>query len=495
MEFNFKKAKTMSMEEIYMVLKPMIKKIYKTYRFSGLTAEEMKSIIIEEIDYSMSLNFDNQSYGSYLSTALKRNLDSRIQEKLKDQEQGVKIISQYINTIMTNDTLERPVVSLTKLSKFFTKYRLLLDPDMTLNLMDKSPILKHTISRIVEENDEKSLGKLYNNYNIKSLINGYQLEYGMDIEDSQELDLPTDYTLDGSQEYYKAIFSKPLLTPEEVKELSLRYKEGDITARNKLIEHNMRLVIKNAKKYHTYFLSEDDLIEEGTIGLMKAIDKFDPMKGYRFSTYATWWIRQAITRAIANTDRTIRIPAHQLDQLNRYNKTKCVLANKLLRKPTMEEIADEMEISIENVRKLDLLRYDATSINTLLFSQENEDAEEIQSFIQDDKVSVEESGIAQVMRKNVRDLIASALTEREAKVIRLRFGLEDGNEYTLKATGEVIGGVTRERVRQIQEKALYKLRLLNNVEEIVEYTDDPKALERSKTYRLKYRMKNSSKKK
>ena len=265
--------------------------------------------------------------------------------------------------------------------------------------------------------------------------------------------------------YLREIGKIPLLTYEEELELAKRVLEGDEEAKKKLSESNLRLVVSIAKKYVGRGMLFLDLIQEGNMGLIKAVEKFDYKKGYKFSTYATWWIRQAITRAIADQARTIRIPVHMVETINKLIRTSRLLLQRLGREPSPEEIAEELEMPVEKVMEIQKIAQDPVSLETPIGE---EDDSHLGDFIQDDDSPAPQDAAAYTMLKEQLEEVMGTLTPREAKVLKLRFGLEDGKARTLEEVGREFD-VTRERIRQIEAKALRKLRHPSRSKKLKDY--------------------------
>ena len=267
--------------------------------------------------------------------------------------------------------------------------------------------------------------------------------------------------------YLKEIGKVPLLSADEEVELAKRMAEGDEDAKKRLAEANLRLVVSIAKRYVGRGMLFLDLIQEGNLGLLKAVEKFDYHKGFKFSTYATWWIRQAITRAIADQARTIRIPVHMVETINKLIRVSRQLLQELGREPTPEEIAAELDMPVERVREILKISQEPVSLETPIGEEEDS---HLGDFIQDDNVPVPAEAAAQTLLKEQLDEVLDTLTEREQKVLRLRFGMDDGRARTLEEVGKEFD-VTRERIRQIEAKALRKLRHPSRSRKLRDYLD------------------------
>ncbi len=267
--------------------------------------------------------------------------------------------------------------------------------------------------------------------------------------------------------YLKEIGKVPLLSAEEEIELAKRMELGDQEAKKRLAEANLRLVVSIAKRYVGRGMLFLDLIQEGNLGLIKAVEKFDYRKGYKFSTYATWWIRQAITRAIADQARTIRIPVHMVETINKLIRVSRQLLQELGREPTPEEIAEEMFMPVERVREILKISQEPVSLETPIGEEEDS---HLGDFIQDDNVPIPADAAAFTLLKEQLQEVLGTLTEREQKVLTLRFGLEDGRARTLEEVGKEFN-VTRERIRQIEAKALRKLRHPSRSRKLKDYLE------------------------
>ncbi len=295
----------------------------------------------------------------------------------------------------------------------------------------------------------------------------------LDDEEEVELDkidlsIPEGVSIeDPVRMYLKEIGKVSLLTADEEIELAKRMEEGDESAKKRLAEANLRLVVSIAKRYVGRGMLFLDLIQEGNLGLIKAVEKFDYRKGYKFSTYATWWIRQAITRAIADQARTIRIPVHMVETINKLIRVSRQLLQELGREPTPEEIAEEMDMSVERVREILKISQEPVSLETPIGEEEDS---HLGDFIQDDNVPVPADAAAFTLLKEQLIEVLGTLTEREQKVLRLRFGLDDGRARTLEEVGKEFN-VTRERIRQIEAKALRKLRHPSRSRKLRDYLD------------------------
>ncbi len=292
-------------------------------------------------------------------------------------------------------------------------------------------------------------------------------EEDVDVENI-DLSVPDGVSIeDPVRMYLKEIGKVPLLSAEREIELAQRMEAGDEDAKKELAEANLRLVVSIAKRYVGRGMLFLDLIQEGNLGLIKAVEKFDYHKGYKFSTYATWWIRQAITRAIADQARTIRIPVHMVETINKLIRVSRQLLQELGREPTPEEIAKELDMPVDRVREILKISQEPVSLETPIGEEEDS---HLGDFIQDDNVPVPAEAAAQTLLKEQLDEVLDTLTEREQKVLRLRFGMNDGRARTLEEVGKEFD-VTRERIRQIEAKALRKLRHPSRSRKLRDYLD------------------------
>ena len=334
-----------------------------------------------------------------------------------------------------------------------------------------------------EQLDAEKMDRIYdfleaNKVDVLSLSGEEELEPDLFLEDEgdgEEIDMENiDLSVpegvgteDPVRMYLKEIGKVPLLTSDEEIELAKRIELGDEEAKQRLAEANLRLVVSIAKRYVGRGMQFLDLIQEGNLGLIKAVEKFDYKKGYKFSTYATWWIRQAITRAIADQARTIRIPVHMVETINRVIRTSRQLLQELGREPSPEEIADKMNMPVDRVREIMKISQEPVSLETPIGEEEDS---HLGDFIQDDHVAVPADAAAYTLLHEQLMEVLYTLTEREQKVLKLRFGLVDGRPRTLEEVGKEFN-VTRERIRQIEAKALRKLRHPSRSKKLKDYLD------------------------
>ena len=374
----------------------------------------------------------------------KKNQDKIAYSKILDTFSGVEISSEQFDNILK-------VLEDNKIEVLRSKND--MEQTVSLSAKEKEP----------DEVDDEELEE-----------SKILLDIDDDIEEDSEENIEEDLSVmegaditDPVRQYLKTIGQVRLLTMEEEQKIAKRISEGDPEAKKELIEANLRLVVSIAKKYVGRGLPLLDLIQEGNIGLMKAVDKFEYEKGFKFSTYATWWIRQAITRAIADQARTIRIPVHMVETINKLIRVSRQLLQELGREPTPEEIAKEMDMSVERVREILKISQEPVSLETPIGEEEDS---HLGDFIQDDNVPVPAEAAAQTLLKEQLDEVLDTLTEREQKVLRLRFGMNDGRARTLEEVGREFD-VTRERIRQIEAKALRKLRHPSRSRKLRDYLD------------------------
>ncbi|MFZ2125961.1 MAG: RNA polymerase sigma factor RpoD [Candidatus Microsaccharimonas sp.] len=296
----------------------------------------------------------------------------------------------------------------------------------------------------------------------------------LEEEEAEDVDLLSqdqyfdDASDDSVRLYLREIGKIPLLNAEEELALAKKVVEGDKRSKDKMAEANMRLVVSIAKRYSGRGLDFLDLIQEGNTGLLRAVEKFDPEKGFKFSTYATWWIRQAITRAIADQARTIRIPVHMVETINKLLRTQRRMTQELNREPTIEELGKELEMEPEKVEYVMKIKQDITSLDAGVGRDGDDEDSVLRDFIEDeDSATPEESAASQLLKEQVQSIL-STLSDREQKIIKMRFGLENGKSHTLEEVGQEFA-VTRERIRQIEAKALAKLRKHKDSKKLHEY--------------------------
>lgn len=322
--------------------------------------------------------------------------------------------------------------------------------------------------------DPEQLEKLYDNLEQQ----GIEIVEDMGDIKIDDIDLgegkDSDFVADGAvtvddpvKVYLKEIGRVPLLSSEEEIDLAIRIANGDVQAKQRLSEANLRLVVSIAKRYLGRGMQFLDLIQEGNLGLIKAVDKFDYTKGFKFSTYATWWIRQAITRAIADQARTIRIPVHMVETINKVKKVQSQLLHQNGHEPTPDEIADELDLPVDKVREIMRVAQEPVSLETPIGEEEDS---HLGDFIPDDGAPAPADAASHTMLREQLSDVLSTLTPREEKVLRLRFGLEDGRSRTLEEVGKEFN-VTRERIRQIEAKALRKLRYPSRSRKLKDYLD------------------------
>ena len=370
------------------------------------------------------------------------------------------------------DVFEEKLAGLLEEAK---KKKNVLEYQEVMNYFGQEPPVSNQLDRLFEFLDQNKVDVIRMGTE-DELDPDLFIEEEMELDEEEEIDVehldlsvPEGVSLeDPVRMYLKEIGKIPLLGMEDEVELAKKMELGDPEARNRLAESNLRLVVSIAKRYVGRGMQFLDLIQEGNLGLIKAVEKFDYTKGYKFSTYATWWIRQAITRAIADQARTIRIPVHMVETINRLVRTSRQLLQELGREPTTEEIAARLDLPVERVSEIMKMSQEPVSLETPIGEEEDS---HLGDFIQDDNVLVPQDAAAFTLLHEQLMEVLLTLTEREQKVLRLRFGLDDGRPRTLEEVGKQFN-VTRERIRQIEAKALRKLRHPSRSKKLKDYLDE-----------------------
>lgn len=494
MDLTLKKIRTMSSEQILESLLFIIDAIYNKFSFANLSKQDYYNMVIKEIENTKSSFNSDKNYVDYLKKIIESKMIEMIKTKLLDHNESIRILNNYIQiTVKKTDDYNVIMKQIRAFNSFLEKYNYVPTPEVLIELINKNENLNDLIKIIFLKNKDMivsgNIEKLTDNNTLILLLEAYCLINNIEIKQSEENnDYYDDSDLkmtDSIKIYLREIGEYPLLSIEQQRDLALKILEGDNKARELFINSNLRLVVNVAKRYIGNGLTFLDLIQEGNLGLITAVDKYDVKKGFNFSTYAIWWIRQAITKAIEYKGRTIRIAAHAYEKVQLYKKVFRNLEIKLNREPTINEIADEMELSVSEVSDLQQLQIDVVSINAII---EDEKRTELEDFIVSTDESPEDIATKENMKQDINNLLISCnLKPRERDILILRYGLDGKEPMTLVEIGKIYN-LTRERVRQIESNALKKIRKSNFVKRLVDYTESPtKSLLNIEMYRQIYK--------
>ena len=500
MEKNISEIKNMTQHQLESLLNPFIEKERLKYNYINLPQSIYLSEL-KEIEDTMDFSDGEIDIESMIKNCSKRY----IADMLEEEKKFPKIVNNFIKkNIKPQNKYQDNIISFEKIVNFFHDFDCFPPPNLLIELIDKNDTLNKILQDVVENNLEilqkYGIDSKFSDDISKSFIELYCLKNNIEIkkeDDIQEEDYTefiTDITntvyTDDSVKMYLQEIHKPILTKEQEKSLALRIRNGDEKAKELFIERNLRLVIKVARKYTGHGISFLDLIQEGNLGLIKAVDKFDVTKGYKFSTYATCWIRQSIQRSLGDKSRNIRLPVHLYEKVKKYELLKKALSLKFNREPTFEELSKKMRVSIDTIYKYERLEHDTISLNMIVGDEDSE----LEDFISLSTESIDNQFIEENLKDVIENLLKNSnLTAKEIDILKLRFGLGTNDPKTLEETGKIYG-VSRERIRQKQEKALKKIRRSYNVKELAIYMDNPKEAQKNiDRYRLKYQQQSLQK--
>ncbi len=466
-----------STKNVYKEFNSIINSVIKHYNYLYLGTDEISDIIINVIENTKKTYTGKMSYEKYLTIELKKYFNKMIKDLVSDKEKKIELLCNFINKrISKSKDVKENLEELIEFDKFLLETEIVIEPEDLVVLLEKnrtlSDILDSIFNKYKKYITKGKIEEIFSNQRIIAIIENYCVIKNIEISEDESTDIYKNYSSsDSVREYLNEIGRIELLTPEEEKELTINAKEGNKYARERIIEGNLRLVASVAKRYLGRGLPFLDLIQEGNIGLMKAIDKFEPSYGFRFSTYATWWIRQAITRALASSSRNIRIPVHMAEKVRKYKTKQMELASMLGREPTIEEMMEELNLSRDNVIELHNLANDTISLNSKI--DVTEDESELIEFIPSEEETPEELFEKKDLRKLLMQLLNTAnYKERDREVLLYRFGLKTGVPMTLNEVGEKFN-ITRERVRQIEARALKIIRYRKDTLGLLSYSDSP----------------------
>lgn len=493
MEKNIDEIKNMTQHQLETLLNPFIEKERLKYNYINLPQSIYLSKL-KEIEDTMDFSDGKIDIESMIKNCSKRY----IVDTLEEENQAIKVVSNFIKkNIKPQNKYQDNIISFEKIVNFFHNFNCFPPPNLLIELIDKNDTLNKILQDVVENNleilqkydiDSKFSDDISKNFiELYCLKNNIEIKKDDDIQEEDYTEFITDITntvyTDDSVKMYLQEIHKPILTKEQEKSLALRIRNGDEKAKELFIERNLRLVIKVARKYTGHGISFLDLIQEGNLGLIKAVDKFDVTKGYKFSTYATCWIRQSIQRSLGNKSRNIRLPVHLYEKVKKYELLKKELSLKFNREPTFEELSKKMRVSIDTIYKYERLEHDTISLNMIVGDEDSE----LEDFISLSTESIDNQFIEENLKDVIENLLKNSnLTTKEIDILKLRFGIGTNDPKTLEETGKIYG-VSRERIRQIQEKALKKIRRSYNVKELAIYMDNPKEAKKNiDRYRLKY---------
>ena len=472
----------MTQHQLETLLNPFIEKERLKYNYINLPQSIYLSKL-KEIEDTMDFSDGKIDIESMIKNCSKRY----IVDTLEEENQAIKVVSNFIKkNIKPQNKYQDNIISFEKIVNFFHDFNCFPPPNLLIELIDKNDTLNKILQDVVKNNLE-ILQKSKNFIELFCLKNNIEIKKDDDIQEEDYTEFITDITntvyTDDSVKMYLQEIHKPILTKEQEKSLALRIRNGDEKAKELFIERNLRLVIKVARKYTGHGISFLDLIQEGNLGLIKAVDKFDVTKGYKFSTYATCWIRQSIQRSLGNKSRNIRLPVHLYEKVKKYELLKKELSLKFNREPTFEELSKKMRVSIDTIYKYERLEHDTISLNMIVGDEDSE----LEDFISLSTESIDNQFIEENLKDVIENLLKNSnLTTKEIDILKLRFGIGTNDPKTLEETGKIYG-VSRERIRQIQEKALKKIRRSYNVKELAIYMDNPKEAKKNiDRYRLKY---------
>lgn len=474
------------------LIKRSTDELYNNYSFLEIPKKKYEEIVNQEIEKSKTRYNGKEDYNTFIKRNIRKRLFEYTKNELNDTNKATTIINNYINKTFKNTNNHKiSIENIAKLSHFFDYFNYSYTIDALLIILNNNEKIMKSAENIVnkyyKQVTEGKINIIINNNLIASVIETYCMINDIEInefdnEDKFEEDNSTN--IDDIRIYLSDISKIPLLTKEQEQELGYRILNNDEEAKRLMTESNLRLVVSVAKKYTNRGLSLLDLIQEGNLGLIEAIEKYDVRLGYKFSTYAMWWIKQKIARAIANYGRNIRLPVHIYEEINQYKKAESKLEIKLKRKPEIKEIAENLKISLDKAQKLHNLQFDTLSLNMQL--RDNEDTT-YEDFVSSEEELIEDRIINRTIKEEVNIILDKCnLSEREKDVIIKRYGLDGKNLMTLEEIGQQYN-LTRERIRQIESKALMKLRKSKYIKDLAVFMNNPdKALNNIELLREKY---------
>ena len=501
MDFTKKNVRKSNIDDILLSIQSIVEVLYDKYAFLEIPKVEYLALVKKLIEESKNEYNGKIDYLKYICGKIEEELSDLIKERKTDSDGDNQLFEKYIAYTAENiDDYLLAMSYLEKLCDFCDKYKILPNFDTILRLITTNQAFSKIVGKVVDKQLKRieniPLDKIFSNDVLCSIIEAFCMLKNIEILD---ISVPISdfnekkYSSDGTYMYLQEIGAYPKLSLDDERILAIRSANGDNDAKKRLVECNLKLVVSIAKKYLNNGCQLIDLVQEGNIGLMKAVDRYDVNRGVKFATYATYWIRQAITRYIADKSKNIRIPIFIQNKINKYNRAIISLESRLHRSPTLEEIAQEMDTSIETVKYLAKVPMDTVSINSPV---KEDDDSELVDFIPDEGDVPEDIVININITEELKRLFEiSKLSKREIEVLSLRYGLYGGDPLTLEKIGASYN-LTRERIRQIEAVALKKIRKSNCIRDFSIYMQDPSiALENIKLFRRNYKLNPETKRK